>query len=176
MNSIEKDIEVLKSISEKRHIRQRDLAEIVGLSLGMINAIVKRLVKKGWLTVKKLNNRTIHYAVSPAGMKAITQKSYQYLKRTIKNVVYYKELIGGFTRQIKARGFRGICLVGNSDLDFIVEHCCQKEGIGFHRLKAQGEDNGLFYLFSEYAEPKKKESHNAGYLSALLLSLSVQEV
>ena len=62
-------------------MHQRDLARIVGLSLGMTNAILKRLVKK-------VNNRNIQYIVSPKGINEITRRSYRYFKRTIKNVVY----------------------------------------------------------------------------------------
>ncbi|MBN1696637.1 MAG: winged helix-turn-helix transcriptional regulator [Spirochaetales bacterium] len=175
MGSIEKDIEVLKSISLIQHVRQRDLAEIVGLSLGMINAIVKRLVKKGWLSMKKLNNRTIHYAVSPAGMKILTQKGYQYLRRTVKNVVYYKESIAGFIRGVREKGFRGICLVGKSDLDFIVKHCCHNEGIGFYLSPERTADGNLFYLFSENTRPEENADaeKNTGYLSSILLRVSV---
>jgi len=36
--------------------------EDVGLSLGMTNAILKRLAAKGWITVRKVNNRNIRYA------------------------------------------------------------------------------------------------------------------
>jgi DNA-binding MarR family transcriptional regulator len=69
-------------------VRQRDLAKIAGLSLGMTNAILKRLALKGLLTIKRVNNRNIHYIVTPTGIEAITRKSYRYFKRTIKNVVY----------------------------------------------------------------------------------------
>jgi len=37
----------------------------VGLSLAMTNAILRRLVKKGWLKIKKVNNRNMQYIVSP---------------------------------------------------------------------------------------------------------------
>ena len=62
----DKELEILENIyHSSSSVRQRDLAEIVGLSLGMTNAILKRLVKKGLLTVRKVNNRNIRYAVFP---------------------------------------------------------------------------------------------------------------
>ena len=90
--SHEKELTILENIyNQPGELRQRDLARIAGLSLGMTNAILKRLAVKGLLTIKRINNRNIHYIVTPSGIELITSKSYQYFKRTIKNVVYYKE-------------------------------------------------------------------------------------
>ena len=90
MESTEHELDLLEHIAKRADtVHQRDLARIAGLSLGMTNAIVKRLVQKGWLTIRKVNNRNIRYAVSPAGIEQITQRSYGYFKRTIKNIVYY---------------------------------------------------------------------------------------
>ena len=62
METTEHELEILENIyKHKEQIHKRDLAQIVGLSLGMINAILKRLVKKGWLKIKKVNNRNIQY-------------------------------------------------------------------------------------------------------------------
>ena len=48
VNHEDKELEILENIyHSSSSVRQRDLAEIVGLSLGMTNAILKRLVKKG---------------------------------------------------------------------------------------------------------------------------------
>ena len=122
----DKEFLILRNISSREKIRQRDLALVVGMSLGMTNAIVKRLVAKGLLKIRKINNRNIMYAVSPAGMEEIARRSYKYLKRTLKNVVYYKNSIDELIQEIKDAGFSSVSLIGSSDVDFIVEHFCGK--------------------------------------------------
>ena len=42
---------------------------------------------------------------SPAGVEAITRKSYRYFKRTIKNVVFYKESIERLVQEGKESGY-----------------------------------------------------------------------
>ena len=157
---VEKELEILETIhtakQDNKPIVQRDIAHIVGVSIGMTNAILKRLAKKGLLTIKKVNNRNIHYAVSPAGMRALSEKSYKYFKRTIKNVVYYKERIGEIVDQAVEEGCTKIVLVGKSDLDFIVEHFCMKHGIDFGRVKkAEGCEpgSGAYVVLSEHFSP-----------------------
>ena len=157
------EFEILKSInSREAHIRQRDLAKIVGVSLGMTNSILKRLVEKGWLTIRKVNNRNIRYAVSAAGLDQITRKSYQYFKRTIKNIVVYREAIERFILIVAAGGFRSLMLVGRSDLDFIIEHACKTSGVEYVRDDRSVESipegtDAMFILFAESYVPNEEE-------------------
>ena len=147
----EKELEVLEQIYLHEDVRQRDLARVIGMSLGMTNAILKRLTQKGFLSVKKVNNRNIIYAVSPVGMEALARKSYRYLKRTIRHVVDYKEAIEQVVSAAASRGYGSLVLVGRSDLDFIVEHLCTKYGLAFerNRKRSPNERAGAFVLFSE---------------------------
>jgi DNA-binding MarR family transcriptional regulator len=174
MEVFEKELEALQTIHKDAHVRQRDLAKIIGASLGMTNAIIKRLVKKGWLKIKKINNRKIIYAVSTEGIDAIMRRSYHYFKRTIKNVVFYKEAIARLIEEIKNRGYAGILLVGNSDLDFIVEHCCHKLKITY--LKNADDFKGdIFYLYAESFVPEK-ETNKILKNSEFLQKIFLQEI
>jgi DNA-binding MarR family transcriptional regulator len=178
MSSLEKEIDILETISRgRRRISQRDLARIIGLSLGMTNSILKRLVQKGWLQIRKVNNRNIQYIISAQGMERIARRSYRYLRRTIKNVVQYKEAIADLAREASLKGYEAVVLVGDSDLDFIVEHVCIRNRLRFIRVdsvkEAEGArrvDNRRFLLFSESfsgVEPQQKRENRA-YLGRLL--------
>jgi len=156
----EKELQILENIHKNASaVRQRDLAAIAGLSLGMTNAILNRLAKKGWITIRKVNNRNIRYAVTPKGMEVLTRKSYQYFKRTIKNVVYYREAIEELVGQAHSDGYGGLVLVGNSDLDFIVEHACRRAGVDYLRDTTTF-DGKIFYLYSESYIPDEEEERN----------------
>lgn len=157
----EKELEVLEYIYRtKEGVRQRDLAEIAGVSLGMINVILKRLVVRGWIKVKKINNRNIHYIVSPAGMEAISHRSYSFFKRTVKNLVYYKDILERLILEIKHRGYTEVVLVGRSEVDFLVEHFCLKYGVGYSNR-------------SDHAANSRSEA--AGFIQ-FLESISLSEI
>ena len=157
-------------------VGQRDLAVTAGISLGMTNAILKRLAQKGWVTVRKLNGRNFQYAVSPAGLDEIARRSYRFLKRTIRNVVVYKDTIDSFAASVRHAGGKGIILVGESDLAFIIEHSCATQGIQFLSAKEPVDQEGFYRLFSE--EMGSQRSHAGGdtgsrvvYLSDLLMGI-----
>jgi DNA-binding MarR family transcriptional regulator len=161
---IDKEYIILENIYNKQDsIRQRDLAHIAGISLGMTNAILKRLVLKGYLIAKKINRRNIHYAVTPDGINEILKRSYRYFKATIKNIVLYKERIMALLADIQKRSFRKIILIGQSDLDFIFEHCCKQANVGFlqkHEYAADEPSADGFYVFSENLPNKNRETEN----------------
>jgi DNA-binding MarR family transcriptional regulator len=152
----DKELEILRSVSLRERIRQRDLALVAGMSLGMTNAILKRLVTRGLLTMRRINSRKILYAVSPAGREEIARRSYSYFKRTLRNIVYYKNSIDELVRGLKAAGYSRVCLVGFSDVDFIVEHFCGKYGLAYGQ---ETDDNnieaGSFILYGENADRPK---------------------
>lgn len=191
IKSLEQEIEILENIYHNHSkVKQRDLARIVGLSLGMTNAIIKRLIKKGWLKARKINERNIHYVVSPLGIEEIAKRSYRYFKRTIKNVVYYKEVIDKVFISIAGEGYKGVILIGESDLDFIVEHLCQQHNLSFQRsssirsssnksssiTSSNDGSEGFFVLYSENKEPLppvsgEADKANYAYLREILVNL-----
>jgi len=128
-------------------IRQRDLAQIAGASLGMTNSILKRLAEKGWITIKRLNSRNIQYAITIEGINEIVHRSYRYFKRTIRNIVYYRETLENLIGKAAEKNINTVILVGKSDLDFIIEHACHRRGLNFKKTK---DTTGL----KDYPQPK----------------------
>ena len=154
---MDKELIILEQIQNNPHVNQRDLATITKASLGMTNAILKRFVEKGLITIKKVNNRNIRYALTADGMDEINRRSWSYFKRTIKNVVDYKDAISEVILQAKADGYKGIALVGESDLAFIVEHECYKHDAPYLLLVKENPDipDGWFLLLAE-SQPHEK--------------------
>lgn len=172
MQSAETEIDLLEKILESSSdIRQRDLARIIGLSLGMANAILKRLVQKGLLKIQKVNNRNISYVVSPRGMERIARRSYRYFRQTVKNVVFYKEAIEELLSRVEVQGFTEIVLIGASDLDFIVEHLCAKHRLALRRTgKPVPEPHRqCFILYSERYPNTPPANARSAHLRRLIL-------
>lgn len=153
----EKEIKLLNSInSTSAPLSQRELAQASGMSLGMTNAVLKRLVNKGWLTVRKINNRNIRYAVTPAGMEEITRRSYRYFKRTLRNVADYKNRIDALLKSIQTEGYDSIVLIGASDIDFIIEYLCAQLDLKMIRSDSEITER-TFMLYAETYIPDEAE-------------------
>jgi predicted transcriptional regulator len=177
--NIDTEYIILENIYDSTHqeipLRQRDLAQIAGTSLGMTNSILKRLAQKGWITVKKLNSRNIQYAVTLDGINEIVHRSYGYFKRTIKNVVSYKDSIDEIIQKAKRKNINAVLLIGVSDLDFIVEHACHRCGLSFLKTAdtakaVQALNDHIFVVFAEtIPDSAYPVSKNTLYLSRMLI-------
>ncbi|MCX7843059.1 MAG: winged helix-turn-helix transcriptional regulator [Clostridia bacterium] len=76
---MENELQILNNIEKNNNATQRDIAKNTGLSLGNVNILIKRLVKKGLLKIERLNPRTIRYILTPQGMKEKAEPTYNYV-------------------------------------------------------------------------------------------------
>ena len=165
---------IYASTPQNPSLNQRELAQNTRTSLGLTNSILKRLAQKGWITVKKINSRNIRYAITLEGLDEIFHRSYRYFKRTINNVVYYKDSIDEFIKNANQNGANTVLLVGISDLDFIVEHCCSRYGLSF--VKSADRDTApaasntqVLIVYAENIPVIDTADNNSLYLSQFLL-------
>ncbi len=70
----ERELRIIEEISRDRNLTQRKISHRLGLSLGMTNLILKRLVNKGYVKVRGLNRRKVQYILTPTGFAEKTKK------------------------------------------------------------------------------------------------------
>lgn len=127
----EKEIHLLEILRDRPDVGQRDMAEAIGLSLGMTNLLVKELSAKGWMLARKLNARKVQYCLTPEGLRELSRRSYRYLKKSIRHVADCRAQLETLVVQAKNKGFAGVALVGSSEVDFVIESLCRQHHLGF---------------------------------------------
>jgi DNA-binding MarR family transcriptional regulator len=165
---------LLNSINEltrqKADISQRDLARGINLSLGMTNVLLKRLSLKGYILIQKVSARNVSYMLTPEGINELAGRTYRYLKRTMKKVVNYKETIISIVQDARNRGFTFVCLLGRSDIDFIIEYAARNSGLHFQVFldgKEIPEDSFVF-VSENYDGPDNFSQKMVAHIGKLL--------
>ena len=74
----ENEFSLIREITRDPAQTQRELSHNVGISLGMTNLLLKRLIKKGYIKVKQLDWNKTQYLLTIKGMMEKTRKSYAY--------------------------------------------------------------------------------------------------
>jgi hypothetical protein len=87
-------------------------------------------------------------------MNEILHRSYRYFKRTIKNIMVYKDALDRVIFQAKRKNYAVILLIGVSDLEFIIEHSCYNYGLSFlktvdPKTAQHALDEGAFGIYAE---------------------------
>ncbi len=77
-----RDLRTLKLLEEIEHNHapsQRDLAKKLNISLGLVNAFVKRLAHKGYFKISTIPKNRVMYILTPKGMAEKTRLTYDYI-------------------------------------------------------------------------------------------------
>jgi len=146
-SSSDKEISLLELLRDHPDAAQRDMAEAIGLSLGMTNLLLKTLSARGWMMMTRLNANKVRYLLTPDGMKELSKRSYRYLKRTIRSVAECRVLLEALVIKAKAEGARGLQLLGSSELDFVLDSLCRQHGFPFRAAAVP--DAGWWVVYGE---------------------------
>lgn len=80
---------ILDEFSRQPVVSQRALADRLGIALGLVNAYIKRLYRKGYIKVKNLSRKRIKYIITPNGLAEKARLTYGYMHRSIN---YFREV------------------------------------------------------------------------------------
>jgi len=107
---------LLDEFSREGVVSQRALADRLGIALGLVNAYIKRLCKKGYIKIKFLPKNRIKYMLTPHGFAEKTRLTYKYMHYSI---LYFKDIrqkVEGTYRTMAERGVAKILLWGDGEL------------------------------------------------------------
>lgn len=151
---MEQDLEMLQSISDtlktEPQANQRTLAQNAGMSIGLMNAVLKRFVERGWIMLTNVNGRKLAYAVTVDGIKELTERGKRFASRTFKIANTYNEVLVKKISEAKEAGKQKVVLYGDSYIKFMIEYACKENGVSFEQIGADAQvDSGALCLAGE---------------------------
>lgn len=118
----EKELTIIERLGNNGGaITQREIAEHTGFSLGLTNIILKRLTKKGYIKIRQLTPKKMHYILTRKGLAEKTKKSYRYIFRTIGEIRDINNRIQNLFQKEYQSGSKKIVIIGNNDLTEIIK-------------------------------------------------------
>ncbi|MFW6282156.1 MAG: winged helix-turn-helix transcriptional regulator [bacterium] len=138
----EKITDILHILDKEDNPSQREIAKKTGISLGLVNTLIKKCAKQGLVQIDKLNSRNIKYVLTPAGIKKITKKTINYVERSYK-------AIQKIQREVKELASRHI--QGEKEI-----HLLKKEDEIYNLVKKTLDDIGVSYNIIDCIEKTNK--------------------
>ncbi len=109
-------LRALEEIEKNPKISQRELSNHLGVALGITNALLKTLVRKGLVKIRGENNRSLTYHLTHAGVLA---KSRLAMKWTLNTIDFYRQArqdVAYRLASLVAEGIETVALNGNGEL------------------------------------------------------------
>lgn len=97
-------IKVLNILDKEKNPSQRDIVDKTGISLGLVNTLIKKCAEKGLVKIKKLNSRNIKYILTPDGVKKITKKTINYIEKAYKEIKKVESKVEELARKHNKEG------------------------------------------------------------------------
>jgi DNA-binding MarR family transcriptional regulator len=119
---------LLSSVESDGVRSQRHIAAELGVALGLVNAYLRRCVKKGLVKVQDAPARRYAYYLTPQGFAEKSRLTVQYLSDSFS---FFRKAKADCTRvfeEAAARGFKRLVLAGKSDLAEIAILCAVEVG------------------------------------------------
>lgn len=112
---MENEYRILDTIEKNQEATQREISKHTGISLGSVNVIIKRLIKKGLVKIERLSPRTIRYILTPAGMKEKTRTTYKYIVNSYNYIRKINIKIDRVIVENTQEGLKSVVLFGSGD-------------------------------------------------------------
>jgi DNA-binding MarR family transcriptional regulator len=129
------ELSVLQTIRESEssaeRLTQRELARRTGISLGMINILLRRLAERGWVMLTRLSAKSVRYALTPAGVSELARRTAGYFRRASRSSDLYHDKLESFVLEAKRGGAGTLVLVGSSEVELILAYVCERHGLVF---------------------------------------------
>lgn len=122
-------LQLLTEISSGDSLTQRRLAKKHGLALGMINFLMRRLVKKGYVKIVNLERKRLRYLLTPKGIAEKARLTYDYLEYSLALYRNIRTFVTRTLSTIVASGGTDIVLCGTGEIAEIAFVLMQQHGL-----------------------------------------------
>ncbi|MEE8435182.1 MAG: hypothetical protein V3S64_10385 [bacterium] len=159
--SVEPTLELFDAIESGRTFTQRNLSTRIGVALGLINALIKRCVKKGLVKVRQAPAKRYAYYLTPSGFREKSHLVSNYLQSSLKIFrrarLEYSEIFA----QCQERGWCDLAICGVSDLAEIAIISTLGTGVRIHAIIDPNYEHPEFHRL-----PVVKSLADAGLIAA----------
>jgi len=111
-----RSLQLLEEIDNNHSPSQRDLAQKLNISLGLVNSFIKRLATKGYVKITTIPRNRVKYILTPKGFAEKSRLTYEFIqysfhfyKRAIRDI---EDLLNDFQK----RGVKKVVFYGANDL------------------------------------------------------------
>lgn len=122
---------------------QRKLAHRTGYSIGLINTILKKLSKTGYIKITSVNKQRLQYLLTPQGIATASKMACNYILRTFQDYQRFYLQISVFFKELSENGHRDLYVCCDDVelrelIQVVIRDSNFASGINFRSASAEG--------------------------------------
>jgi DNA-binding MarR family transcriptional regulator len=125
----DRELTLLEEIEHDPDVSQASLAIQLGVAVGTVNLLIKRLIAKGYVKVKRAQRRKLRYIITPEGLAFRANLAVHYIETSLhlyrKTRLHVRDLLN----QAHQAGYNQVTIVGDGDIADICRLTCLEQGV-----------------------------------------------
>jgi DNA-binding MarR family transcriptional regulator len=110
-----RDLRLLEELEKNPIVSQRELSHKFGIALGVTNACLKRMARKGLIRIRDLNHRRIGYYLTAKGFAEKTKLTLHLISHIVHHYSELKKIIAERLLEMQRNGLQRAVFYGVSD-------------------------------------------------------------
>ena len=140
---------VMDALAEQERVSQRELAQQTGLHLKKVNYCLRELLARGYVkfrrAVQSSDKRGYLYVLTPAGVRAKSRLTYQFLQSAMGYYDQVETRFGRCLQRMARAGVRRVVLCGPTTAARIVLGLTAPEGVEIVGVVSRNGESGSFH-------------------------------
>jgi len=141
-------LKLLEEIENNHAPSQRDLARKLNISLGLVNAFVKRLAHKGYFKITTIPKNRVMYILTPKGIAEKTRLTYDYIHFSFQFYRKARAKLQDIFTRIEEQGGDSVIFYGAGELAEIAYISLQETAIRLVAVLDDGRAGESFLGFT----------------------------
>jgi DNA-binding MarR family transcriptional regulator len=138
-------LKLLEAVDSREPPTQRELARDLNISLGLVNAFVKRLAKKGYFKITHIPKNRVKYLLTPKGALEKSRLTYRYIRYSVGFYREIREMLIALFSRLEQEGVGRIALCGCGEVAELAHLFLQNTSIKLGGVFDQKPDGKKFF-------------------------------
>ena len=129
MSEVERQLRILEALERNPETTQANLAAQLGVAVGSVNWYLKRLIRKGYIKVTRLERRRLKYFVTPQGLALKARLTSEYMEVSLRVYRELRQAARETLAQVHGAGYTAVKADGRDEAMEILRLTCLEEGV-----------------------------------------------
>src|SRR5512135_3364214 len=124
-----RELALLENIENDPDVTQATLATQLNVAVGTINWHLKRLIKEGYVKIKRAERKKLRYIITPEGIALRALLTVDYIEQQFLLYRNTRQRVREHLQQVKNAGFEKVSIHGEGDVADICRLSCLEQGV-----------------------------------------------
>ena len=139
----DRELTLLEEIEHDPDVTQASLATQLGVAVGTVNLLIKRLISKGYVKVKRAQRRKLRYIITPEGLAFRANLAVHYIETSLHLYRKTRLRVRDLLSQAHQAGYNQVSIIGDGDIADICRLTCLEQGMHVVEADQVGSDGRI---------------------------------